>query len=207
MESDTSQWAEPELIAELKIRPAGEEAWREIFRRHDPPLRRRALFLMSGDAAKSEELTQETWLRLYKGINSFDENIPSFAPWAFTILWNTFIDGKRAHRIDDKCVPLDAPLSEGGDATYADVLSAPRAMNQETVIAIDEALDQLHPDERFVVVAFYGERMSVKEIADVMGVPTDHVDYSKRKAITKLKKYLDRPRGLAASGGENGSQH
>lgn len=61
-------------------------AWEALVRRHQEPAFRLA-YLILGDAAQAEDVTQEAFIRAYRHIDKYDPTRP-FRPWLFAITAN-----------------------------------------------------------------------------------------------------------------------
>src|SRR3974390_126349 len=80
------------------LRAGDEAAFRDVVAKYNPALMRQALLYVSTRAV-AEEVVQETWLAVVKGLDGF-EGRSSFKTWVFTILANQARSrGARDHRI------------------------------------------------------------------------------------------------------------
>jgi RNA polymerase sigma-70 factor (ECF subfamily) len=79
------------------LRAGDESAFREVVTSYHPAMMRLASFYVSTGAV-AEDVVQETWLAVVKGLDSF-EGRSSFKTWVFTILANRArTRGVREHR-------------------------------------------------------------------------------------------------------------
>jgi RNA polymerase sigma-70 factor, ECF subfamily len=101
--------SERDLCAAL--RRGDEAAFESLVARHHASLRRLALSYVR-TAAVADEVVQETWLAVIRGIHSFEER-SSVKTWIFRILANTA--KTRAER-ESRTVPLSALPSGDADA-------------------------------------------------------------------------------------------
>jgi RNA polymerase sigma-70 factor, ECF subfamily len=104
-----TRWAEEALVARLQ---AGDEAaFRELVRQHDRAMRRLALTYVPTIAA-ADEVVQETWLAVIRGLATFERR-SSLKTWIFRILVNRAqTRGARERRT----VPFSSLVADDDDA-------------------------------------------------------------------------------------------
>ncbi len=138
--------------------------------------------------ADAEDLVQDTLVRAFQGIESFDGAHPR--AWLLTILRNTHINRNRRRRPE----LLDDP-----DATF-DRLAATESAGTEApeTVVIGETFDAVVSDalaalpERFlrVVTLVDIDGLSYAEAAEVLGVPVGTVMSRLHRARTRMKQRL-----------------
>jgi RNA polymerase sigma-70 factor (ECF subfamily) len=145
-----------------------EEAFTLLVRRYHPTLVRLALGTV-GNRAVAEEVAQDTWLAVVKGIRSF-EGRSSFRTWLFHILMNRARStGAREHR----AAPLrDDDLAERFDAKGA-WAAPPGAWADEVTDRL--AAERLVPEARRLIDALPDAQRQVMLLRDVEGVEADDV--------------------------------
>lgn len=155
---------------------AGVEADLELlFRRHWPRAFR-AAFLIVGDHAAAEDVTQEAFLAAIRTLDRFDRRRP-FAPWLSAIVSNRAIDCARARRSRREVSDLDPEGVCASDATgYS-----------EEVLA---ALSELSPEHRTVVVMRYLLEFTPGEIARALELPRGTVNSRLRRGLDVLQSRL-----------------
>jgi RNA polymerase sigma-70 factor, ECF subfamily len=169
-----------QLVAALRRRD--ESAFTMLVERHHPALVRLARSFVSTQAA-AEEVAQETWVAVLRGIDSFEER-SSLKTWLFRILVNR---AKTRGVRDARSVPFsslavetddDEPSVEPDrfhDAAHPrwpghwaapplrfDDLPEERLLSRETRAVIADAIEELPPNQRRVI-----------ELRDVEGVGSE----------------------------------
>src|SRR5689334_12539705 len=82
---EPAPWTEDEpIVASLRV--GDERAFRELYRRHYPAMKRVARTYVESDAV-AEEIVQETWVGILTGIKRF-QGRSALATWIFSILIN-----------------------------------------------------------------------------------------------------------------------
>jgi RNA polymerase sigma-70 factor, ECF subfamily len=157
-----------------------EEALETLFRRHWTPSYR-AAHLIVHDAAAAEDIAQEAFLAAVRALDRFDRRRP-FAPWLHRIVVNRAIDFTRARGLRREVgveagAALEAPQPPGGISD-----------------ALLEALGELPPDQRAVVVLRHLLEYTPGEIARLLELPRGTVNSRLRRALDRLAPALEEER-------------
>src|SRR5829696_521079 len=147
----------------------------------------RLAYHLAGNADEAEDLTQETYLRAYRGFAGFRGG--DIRAWLFTILRHVFLDECRRRKrmpliesTDDDALTFS---SDPGVSTPSAESEALRCLPSE---AVDRAFASLPPDWRLVVLLADVEELSYREIADVMGIPLGTVMSRLHRARKRLQE-------------------
>ena len=171
-----------ELLVML-VQQGDKEAAQRLFQRWNPRLLRSAR-RYAGDAALAEQLAQDCWLAIWRGIGSLRE-ASRFAPWAFGILRR-----KGATQIST-AVRDRAMIQDDAD------LPADGASHPDERLSINQAFARLPADQRLLAHLFFVEGLTLPEIATVQSIPIGTAKSRLFHARRKLKAALnlDTPRG------------
>ncbi|MCF1600138.1 SigE family RNA polymerase sigma factor [Streptomyces muensis] len=138
----------------------------------------RTAYLLTGDAHHAEDLTQTALAKAYR---SWRRVSRADHPEAYVrrMLVSCNSDRFRKRRVAESltAVPPETPRREQG---FADV---------DERGALLEALAQLPPRQRAVVVMRYWEDLSEAEVAEVLGCSTGTVKSQASKGLAKLRAY------------------
>ncbi|MGK3999852.1 sigma-70 family RNA polymerase sigma factor [Sorangium sp. So ce1024] len=167
-------------------------AFRSLVERHQ----RRAFAIAMGlvrDENDARELVQDAFLRVYKGLGSFQGG-SSFFTWLYRIVTNLAIDlmrkpGRRDLELQENQTSeeqTDFPLVARIDG--ADPLNVVR--RREIAGRIQAALDALPPYHRGVILMREVEGMSYEEMAQAMGVSKGTIMSRLFHARQKLQRAL-----------------
>lgn len=156
------------------------QAYGEIYRILLPKIYRFVWYEVR-DKATAEDLTQVTFLRLWKAINSYDTNKGSFPSFAFAIARNLIIDWQRKKRT----VSLEAigEVEERDDTVE-------RLIQHDTVDRVRGALAKLSMEDRQLVVLRHFEDMPYEDIAKAMGKREGAVRVKLHRILRTLKGIL-----------------
>jgi RNA polymerase sigma-70 factor (ECF subfamily) len=168
-----------------------EAAFRELVERyHRPVYSLLVRIVRSGETA--EDLAQETFVKAWRALARFDVS-RRFSSWLFKIAHNTALDSLRRVGID--AVSLDAPI---GDSEEAPELPAdPAAENplarliaRDSGRALEEAIGELRPQYREILLLRFQEGLAYEEIADVLEIPLGTVKIHIFRARAELARRM-----------------
>jgi RNA polymerase sigma-70 factor (sigma-E family) len=134
--------------------------------------------LTSGDTHLAEDLVQETLSRMY-ALWGRMSRIDNPAAYAQTVLVRTFLTQRRRYSAAER------PLAELPDGP-----SRPDGGDPALRLALLQALRELPPKDRAVVVLRYWEDRSVEETAEAMNVSSAAVRSRSSRALAKLRARL-----------------
>ena len=168
-----------------RVRDGDDEAFRLLVERHSRSIYRSA-FRITGNAADADDVVQETFLRSYRAMNSFDARA-SFTTWLHRIAINCSLDlidsrKRREHRINDV---EDLSVLASTDAS-PDRL----ALGSELQSAIAAAMAQLTGNERTAFVLRHFEGMPLEEIGQILGTRLNATKNTVFRAVRKLRQQL-----------------
>ena len=136
---------------------------------------------MTGDAAVAEEVLQEGWLRILRGIDRLRE--PSrLGAWLFSIVRRTFLDRLRLRYAEAGVEPLDDEP--------ADEQAVPE-LDWEQGELLHRAIAALSPPDRETVVLFYLRELDLREVAEVLELPVGTVKSRLHRARRLLRQQLE----------------
>jgi RNA polymerase sigma-70 factor (ECF subfamily) len=138
----------------------------------------RYAYRLSGSAADAEDLTQQTFLVAQTRLDQLRDTERARS-WLCSILRNTFLKAQRG----PACLPLD--LLEGGE--LAETVLDDSLLDEERLQA---ALHELPEEYRSVVILYYLNEFSYREIAEQLQVPLGTVMSRLSRARTCLRQRL-----------------
>lgn len=129
------------------------------------------------DAGRAEEVTQDTFLKIWRALPLFDGRA-SISTWLYTIARNTCLSVarsesyRRTDRLEESALPT--------------VSSLPAAD-----LALRECLARLPEIQRTVITLFYLQEKSIKETAAMLDLPEGTVKSHLHRARRALSEMLD----------------
>jgi RNA polymerase sigma-70 factor (ECF subfamily) len=147
-----------------------------------------------GDRREAEDLTQETFMKMWKALSRFDTE-KNFKTWIFAIARNTAIDYLRKKK-PILFSRLNSENDEGEtrfeDNLADDAILADEAFDRkQSVGALEKAMQTLSLDERVIIILHESDEMTFEEIADVMSKPMNTIKSRYRRALQKLRGVIE----------------
>ena len=148
---------------------------------------------MTKDQVAVEDLTQETFLRVFKGLKKFKGD-SSFKTWLSSITVNLCKDflGGSEQKHSNRRMSIDDPENEGiMELPNKNPLHDPqgRVLQKEFETAVRKAIDRL-PSKQKTAILLWQEGFSYTEIAKITRTPENTVGTQIYHAKVKLKKLL-----------------
>ncbi|HHY07210.1 MAG: RNA polymerase sigma factor SigE [Lawsonella sp.] len=162
-------------------------SWDAIVRDYSDSVYRLA-YRLTGNPQDAEDLTQETFIRVFRSLDRFKPG--SFKAWINRITTNIFLDNvRRANLIRMEALPEDT------DRVPSDS-PAPAALYDAQLLhpELQKALDNLSPEYRVAVVLRDIEGLTYEEISDVLNVKVGTVRSRIHRGRQQIRAALnDRP--------------
>jgi RNA polymerase sigma-70 factor (ECF subfamily) len=131
----------------------------------------RLAYSMTRNRARAEDLAQESFLRVWKGLPGYDGRA-ALSTWIYTIARNTCYTELRRHAARPS-VSMDDP--DQATSLETDSAMAVRDRAGGSSLDIAELLQRLTERQRQVVTLFYLEQKSHEETAALLGMPVGSV--------------------------------
>ncbi|MBU1174432.1 MAG: sigma-70 family RNA polymerase sigma factor [Alphaproteobacteria bacterium] len=162
---------------------ADREAFRIVFDFYGPRVKG---FLMrsGGNAARAEELTQETMAMVWRKAGLFDPQKASASTWIFTIARNLRIDAFRRER-HPEIDPDDPVLQMSTPPEPHDKLAG----EQDAAHLVKAMAELSDAEQRLLAMAYYEDK-SQSKIAAELGLPLGTVKSRMRLIFIKLRARL-----------------
>lgn len=153
-----------------------------LFERHHRPLFG-FFYRMTGDRPASEDLVQEVFVRVLKYRASYVER-GSFRGWLFRIARNVRHDVARSPALEPIPGGMDIPLGEPGPAVQLE--------QRETASLLRQALQQLPPDKRELIILARYHGMSYEELGTLMDADPATIRVRLHRAVRRLDALFHR---------------
>ena len=156
-----------------------QKAFARLVERHQQDIRLLLLKLTGGDRFRADDLAQETFLKAYYHLRSFQAKA-KFSTWLHRIAWRNFLDAeKKRHNHQD----VDEMEWAGGSYETESQLHAQ--------MDADSLMQMLRPKEKVALYLSYGKGLPHAEIAEVMECPLGTVKTHIKRGRERIRKYVN----------------
>lgn len=140
---------------------------------------------------EAEEVSQDTFLKVYKSLNKFKGD-SKFSTWIYKIAYNTSLDRLKKNKKFINNVAINE-FTEHQVKTIDNALD--KLENKEREQIIQECIALLPSEHSFLLTLYYFEELSLDEIAKIVGITSNNVKVklfrSRKKLATILKEKLE----------------
>jgi len=184
---------QPDMAVIRRAQRGDERAFALIVRAYEAPIFNYVL-RMVGDRALAEDLTQDVFLRVFRGLRGYSRRA-RFTTWLFQVAKNRVIDEMRAaERRPRSLVAIE-------DAPQFEVVDAPIEQSEAIDILLSE-VDKLSPDLKEALLLRDIAGLSYNEISDTLEVTLATVKWRIFKAREEVQQALEEQGvGLSSLGG------
>lgn len=181
-----SQLSDIELIQQTLV--GNQSAYADLVKRHQRFVFTLAL-RFSKNREDAEEIAQDCFVKAYRSLASFQQQ-SKFSTWLYSIVYTTAMTSLRKKRVETSSIHNedDSLQIEGQIA----VIDTNQAENNSRSFYLNQAIEQLLPDDAAVLTLFYKGEQSVEEISQALGMETNTVKVKLFRARQRLKEKLER---------------
>lgn len=165
-----------------------ERAFGELVRRYEHKVYSLALRMVR-NPEDAEDVLQDTFLRAFRGIKSFQGN-STFSTWIYRIAANSALMRLRKKQLPT--VSIEDASEREAPIAITDWKPGPveQLLTQETFRAMEEAVDSLPPEFRQVFVLRDVEELSNAEVAEVLDLSVAAVKSRLHRARLRVRNHL-----------------
>jgi RNA polymerase sigma-70 factor, ECF subfamily len=156
-----------------------------------------AVYRIMGSGEDARDLTQETFLRAYRGLSTFKSEA-RFSSWLYQIALNLCRDRLRQKKgrtligIDDLDPTTAARIDRIAPTAHQQVEA------RDLARLVSGAMAELPEEQREVIVLKEYQGLTFQEIADLMRVPVSTVKTRLYRGLVQMREHLER-RGVRRS--------
>lgn len=138
-------------------------------------------------SATAEDITQETFLRVWNRIHTFSSDRGNLQGWLITVARNRAFDYLRSQQSSQMLATSNLDDLERGGHFYSELDQSDRIAKQN---AVTTALNLLPEEQRAVLELTHYEGMTQTEIAAKLGKPLGTIKGLVRGALKKLRNSM-----------------
>jgi RNA polymerase sigma-70 factor (ECF subfamily) len=141
----------------------------------------RWLYHLTHDRHAAEDLAQDTFLKIFKGLRTFQLGT-NFRAWLYRIAHNTFANQRRRARRIQEPFREELPTREEGPED--------QALGREAMALLARAVGRLPTDFRAAFLLRVEQELSFREIGQALGITEETARWRVFKARQKLMSVL-----------------
>ena len=188
LESEKKQ-REHELIS--RARAGDQKAFESLLKQYKS-LVYAIMLKMVHNPQEAEDLTQEAFMKAFHAIRAFNEEY-AFSTWLMKIATNNCIDFLRKKKL--KTYSIDQPIQHKDEEIQIELPASDptperQLLTDEQTRIIQQAIEELPPLYRHVILLRHQEEKSYEEIAEILDVPIGTVKARIFRAREMLNKRI-----------------
>jgi RNA polymerase sigma-70 factor (ECF subfamily) len=181
-----SKLSDIELIDQVLA--GNQSAYADLVKRHQ-----RFVFTLAMRFAKgredAEEIAQDCFIKAYRSLSSFQRQ-SKFSTWLYSIVYTTAMTFLRKKRVGtDSIDDENTYIQVESQSSAYDVNNAE---NRSRSFYLNQAIEQLLPDDATIITLFYKGEQSLEEIGQALGMEANTVKVKLFRARQRLKEKLER---------------
>ncbi|MBN1507650.1 MAG: RNA polymerase sigma factor [Sedimentisphaerales bacterium] len=162
-----------------------------VVSRHQGPLLRYVGRMLGGVGDQREDVVQETFIRLHRQVSTHGwDSIKHLTPWLFQVAHNLTLDALRQKVRRKDADPAVTNPAVAPEPTAEEMDALGEAIRKEARQVVLRELAQLDDTYRQVVLLKVVQDMSLREVAEVVGVSLSTVNYRLNEALGILARRL-----------------
>ena len=136
------------------------------------------------DVMDAQELTQDTFLRAFDHIDSYDPHKASLSTWLCRIAYRLTLDFLKRRR--PMIVPIEDSQAWQTDISDEQLEAELSTGREERIQRLEQLMDDLLPDERLLLTLYYFENRPLDECAFIM----DATSHALANRLYRIRKKL-----------------
>lgn len=164
----------------IRLKSGDESAFAEIYDRYSGAINGIILRIVT-DSEASQDVLQDTFVKVWKNIQSYDSSKGSFFTWMLNIARNTSIDSLRKLKKEGKTEIREQDINVGMTGVV---------QQNTNVIGLSKLVDKLPEEQRLMIEYIYFNGYTQQEVADELDMPLGTVKTRTRLAMRELRKWF-----------------
>ncbi len=148
------------------------------------------LYRMTGSREDAEDMAQETFVKAYFSLGKY-RGESSISTWLYSIAYHLAVSSMRKKRLTvsrekftDKELQQSSTWLESGEDTEL------KELRERQYGALEKAVAELEPQDRFLITAFYEQDRSLAELTQITGMSLSNVKVRLFRCRNRLARIL-----------------
>lgn len=163
-------------------------AYADLIKRHQRFVFTLAL-RFSKNRQDAEEIAQDCFIKAYRSLSNFQRQ-SKFSTWLYSIVYTTAMTFLRKKRVDTDSIDDENTYIQLENSSS--VLDVNSAENRSRSYYLNQAIEQLLPDDAAIITLFYMGEQSLEEIGNTLGIEPNTIKVKLFRARQRLKEKLER---------------
>jgi RNA polymerase sigma-70 factor (ECF subfamily) len=181
-----SKLSDIELIEQTLA--GNQAAYADLIKRHQ-----RFVFTLairfSKNREDAEEIAQDCFVKAYRSLSSFQRQ-SKFSTWLYSIVYTTAMTFLRKRRVDTDSIDDENTYVQLEN--HSSAFDNNLAENRSKSYYLNQAIEQLLPDDAAIITMFYKGEQSLEEIGQALNMEPNTVKVKLFRARQRLKEKLER---------------
>ncbi len=154
------------------------------------------LYRMTGSREDAEDMAQETFVKAYFALGKY-RGESSISTWLYSIAYHLAVSSMRKKRLTvsrekftDKELQQSSTRLESGEDTEL------KELRERQYGALEKAVAELEPQDRFLITAFYEQDRSLAELTQITGMSLSNVKVRLFRCRNRLARILKENKDL-----------
>lgn len=169
-----------------KIQGGDYRLYAEILKRYEKKIYFYVRRITSWDQLSIEDMTQDTFVKAYKNLQSFDTT-KKFSSWIYRIAHNVAVDFLKSQKRPGVSVDDLEEVLVSKQTLVEDL-----AIMEADKVRLHRAIDKLDVKYKEVIVLYYMEEKSYDEISEILRAPVSTIGVMLMRAKKKLKEVYEK---------------
>lgn len=164
-----------------RIKSGEKKSFEILYDQYAPALYGITLKILQQDAQSAQDSLQDSFVKIWKNISSYNESKGSIFTWMLTITRRTALDKLESIK-NKKIQNLDSPVNieQAQFHTHSSIDG----------IGVNELVGKLHPDHQMLISLAYFQGFTQEEIAQKLNMPLGTVKTKSRAAMQELRNFV-----------------
>ena len=164
----------------VQVKSGNTTAFSEVYDRYSGALNG-VIMRLIGEQEIANDVLQDSFVKIWKNIESYDKTKGSFYTWMLNIARNTSIDYLRKTKRELKSEIQDWDASVGNQGAVVQNTNA---------IGLAKLVENLVPEQQIIIDYLYFKGYTQQEVSDELELPLGTVKTRTRLAMRELRKYF-----------------
>jgi RNA polymerase sigma-70 factor, ECF subfamily len=141
---------------------------------------------ITGNREEAEDAAQEIFLKCYRSLRSYN-NQAAFATWLYRITYNHAVDAIKKNKRKYFTEITEGDIEQG----ETEIHSFDEKIDlKEIRVLLKDAIHRLSPDDQVIVTLYYYDELSLRDIAEIMGIKENNVKIKLHRIRSKMLELL-----------------